>query len=113
MRITRAGLSGSMPVGCVRQPQGEDCAPCADLPIPPGAPYLLYRSLWNATRGARWWPPAQAAQLIGTRMGARARPFANHNLDIARSRNHEAAIAHWEGVLAELRRMSGLVPAEE
>lgn len=46
---------------CVRDtyatPEG-DCAPCADLPIPPGAPYLLYRSLWNATRGARWWPPA-------------------------------------------------------
>jgi hypothetical protein len=62
---------------------------------------------------ARWWPAAQSAQLIGTRLGARARPFANHNLDIARSRNNPAAIAHWEGVLAELRRMSGLVPVEE
>ncbi|MCM0021574.1 MAG: hypothetical protein NBV67_16400, partial [Tagaea sp.] len=62
---------------------------------------------------ARWWPAAQAAQLLETRFGPRARPFANHNLDIARSRANPAAAAHWEAVLAELRRMSGLVPAQE
>jgi hypothetical protein len=62
---------------------------------------------------ARWFPPAEAAKLLETRLGARARPFANHNLDIARSRNNAAAVAHWESVLTELRRMSGLVPAQE
>lgn len=62
---------------------------------------------------ARWFAPAEAAKLVEHRLGARARPFANHNLDLARSRNNKAAIAHWEAVLAELRRMSGLVKVEE
>lgn len=62
---------------------------------------------------ARWFPPAEAAKLIEVRLGPRARPFANHNLDIARSRNNAAAIAHWEAVLAELRKMSGLVAVDD
>ncbi len=62
---------------------------------------------------ARWLPAAQAARLIDTRLGARARPFANHNLDIARSRKSAPAIAHWENVLSELRKISGLVPARD
>jgi hypothetical protein len=37
---------------------GDACVPCATLPIPPGAPYVVYRALWNATPGVRWWPPA-------------------------------------------------------
>ena len=46
---------------CVRDayPSSADgCTPCSTLPIPPGAPYHLYRALWNATPGARWWPRA-------------------------------------------------------
>ncbi|MFM8799650.1 MAG: hypothetical protein ACKOEE_03710 [Tagaea sp.] len=64
---------------------------------------------------ARWRAAPDAAAMIQTRLGPRARPFANHNLDIARSRANAPAIAHWEAVLAELRRMAGLVesPAEE
>jgi len=79
-----------------------------------GAPIRPHAPTFDAFEyDARWLPPAEAAQLIETRMGARARPFANHNLDIARSRNAKPAIAHWEAVLAELRRMSGLVSAED
>ena len=79
-----------------------------------GAPIRPHAPMFDAFEyDARWLPPAEAAQLIETRLGARSRPFANHNLDIARSRNTKPAIAHWEAVLAELRRMSGLVSADE
>jgi hypothetical protein len=95
-----------------------------DLPVPFEYLVMLMRARGAPIRphapnfdpfeyDARWWPAAQAAPLIQTRLGTRARPFANHNLDIARSRANAAAIAHWENVLAELRRMSGLVPAQE
>ena len=43
---------------CVRDThdvQGR-CEPCSTLPIPKGAPYIVYRSIWNATPGMRWWP---------------------------------------------------------
>ncbi len=79
-----------------------------------GAPIRPHAPMFDAFEyDARWLSPADAAQLIETRMGSRARPFANHNLDIARSRNAKPAIAHWEAVLTELRRMSGLVSAED
>lgn len=79
-----------------------------------GAPIRPHAPTFDAFEyDARWLPPIEAAQLIETRMGSRARPFANHNLDIARSRNAKPAIAHWEAVLAELRRMAGLVAAED
>jgi hypothetical protein len=79
-----------------------------------GAPIRPHAPMFDAFEyDARWLSPVDAAQLIETRLGPRARPFANHNLDIARSRGSKSAIAHWDAVLAELRRMSGLVSADE
>jgi hypothetical protein len=47
---------------CVRDtfydPLTQQCRACRELPIPTGAPYALYRALWNATPDTRWWPSA-------------------------------------------------------
>ena len=52
----------SDPCASVCQPDTYEgpgaCVPCHNLPVPVGAPYLGYRSLWNATPGSRWWPEA-------------------------------------------------------
>jgi hypothetical protein len=56
----RAWVAPPCVSACVRDTYaayGDTCVPCATLPIPPGAPYEVYRALWNATPGVRWWPP--------------------------------------------------------
>ena len=49
-------------VVCVRDAfmalDGARCLPCASLPVPDRAPYAGFHAYWNATPGARWWPPA-------------------------------------------------------
>ena len=57
---------------------------------------------------ARWLPADAAAALIAKRLGKRARPFAAHNLDLARTRGQPAGSRHWIEVIAELRKLDGL-----
>ncbi len=61
---------------------------------------------------ARWQGAPRAAAAILDRMGPRAAPFAHHNLDLARTRGHGAAEAHWERVLDLLRRLPVRAAAE-
>ena len=42
---------------CIEAHYGDHCAPCASLPIPPGAPFYAYGASWNSTPATRWWPP--------------------------------------------------------
>lgn len=55
----------------------------------------------------RWLPAARAAALLADRLGARARPHAGQQLDIAETRGDRPAIAHWRLVLAALRVRAG------
>jgi hypothetical protein len=62
---------------------------------------------------ARWLPPRQSAGMLADRLGARARPYAGQNLDIAETRGDRGAAAHWRAVLGDLRQRAGLVAAED
>ncbi len=61
----------------------------------------------------RWLPAEQAAELLGERMGERARPHAGQLLDIAETRGDRPAFEHWMAVVAALRQRAGLVEAAE
>ncbi|MBI3504845.1 MAG: hypothetical protein HY059_08380 [Proteobacteria bacterium] len=62
---------------------------------------------------ARWLPVRRAALLLSDRLGARARPYANQNLDIAQTRGDRVAMRHWQAVLAALRRRAGPGEADD
>jgi hypothetical protein len=115
--LLRVGLSAQAQAGVVLEGTSAD-----RLPIP-----LEYLILQLRARGApvrapaadfdpfawdaRWLPAPTAAGLIAERLCKRARPFAAHNLDLARTRGQAAGVRHWQGVLAELRKAEGL-PAD-
>jgi hypothetical protein len=62
---------------------------------------------------ARWLSAPVAAGLVAGRLGRRARPFAAHHLDLARTRGQSAGLRHWQSVLAELREAEGLPATAE
>ena len=117
--LLRAGLSAQAQAGVVLEGTRAD-----RLPIP-----LEYLILQLHARGApvrapaadfdpfawdaRWLPAPVAAGLVAGRLGKRARPFAAHNLDLARTRRQAAGARHWQDVLAELRTAEGLPTAAD
>jgi hypothetical protein len=62
---------------------------------------------------ARWLPEKRAAGLISDRLGAKARPYAGQQLDIAETRGDRPGVAHWRMVLGSLRERAGRVAAED
>jgi len=61
----------------------------------------------------RWLPAARAASLLVGRLGARARPHAGQQLDIAETRGDRAAVGHWCLVLAALHARAGTAEIED
>jgi hypothetical protein len=61
----------------------------------------------------RWLPAPRAASLIADHLGARARPYAGQQLDIAETRDDRPGVHHWRLVLESLRERAGQVPAED
>ncbi len=62
---------------------------------------------------ARWLAAARAASLIADRLGAKARPYAGQQLDIAETRGDRPGVGHWRMVLEALRARAGHVAAED
>lgn len=61
----------------------------------------------------RWLPAARAAALLVGRLGARARPHAGQQLDIAETRGDRPAVGHWSLVLAALRKSTHRAEIED
>jgi hypothetical protein len=62
---------------------------------------------------ARWLPAAKAASLIADHLGAKARPYASQQLDIAETRGDRSGAGHWRRVLESLRARAGHVAVED
>lgn len=62
---------------------------------------------------ARWLPAPRAAALLVDRLGARARPHAGQQLDIAETRGDRPAVGHWCLVLAALHARAGNAEIED
>lgn len=112
--LLRVGLSAQAQAGVVLEGTSAD-----RLPVPleylilqlraRGAPVRAPAADFDAFEwDARWLPAPDAARLIAGRLGKRARPFAAHNLDLARTRGQNVGARHWQNVLAELRAAEGL-----
>jgi len=115
--LLRVGLSAQAQAGVVLEGTSAD-----RLPVPleylilqlraRGAPVRAPAADFDAFAwDARWLPVPAAAGLVAARLGKRARPFAAHNLDLARTRGQISGVRHWQNVLAELRKAEGL-PAD-
>lgn len=62
---------------------------------------------------ARWLPAPRAASLIADRLGARARPYAGQQLDIAETRGDRPGVGHWRMVLGSLRERAGPIAFDD